>query len=112
VNFTDELINAGYGPENPVPYHEPVEIDRHKVFIFGDCVGVALTERGENDPNVTITYLVEDDGFWSVLSNQISSYWLDDMIALNQCLQDYLKYSGHFEIAKWGLLGNGYEWKD
>ena len=111
MNFTEELINAGYGPENPVPYHEHVEIDEHKMFIFGSCVGAVLTERRENDPHVSITYLVEDDGFWSVLSGPISSYWLGDMIDLNQCLHDYLEYSGHFEF-KITEQGSWYEWKD
>lgn len=108
INLTEELINAGYNQENPVPYHEPVETGKHRMFIFGYCVGVALTERGENDPHVVITYLVGNDGFWAVLSGPISAYWLNDMIALNQYLKDYLKHSGHFETSERYI---GYEWR-
>ena len=109
MTITEELINAGYNQENPVPYLTPVEAGPHRVFIFGFCVGAVLTERGENDPHVIITYLVDDDGFWSGLSGQVSAYWLDDMIDLNKYVKDYLRDSGKFKELKGGY---GYEWKD
>lgn len=47
----------------------------------GNCKGVKLTKRGENDPHIMVSILVEDDGNWFVdEKNKFSSYWIDDLI--------------------------------
>ena len=47
----------------------------------GDCKGVRLVKRGENDSHISIQILSEDDGNWFVDEiNQFSSYWIDDLI--------------------------------
>ena len=112
MNILEEVAGLGYGQENPVPYLTPVEAGPHRVFIFGSCVGAVLTERRENDPHVAITYLVEDDGFWSVLSSQISAYWIDDMLDLIKFVQNYMRSSGKFKELKNGYGLEWFEWKD
>lgn len=45
----------------------------------GICTGIRLTARGEHDPVVMFSMLVEDDGHWAeTQSNNVCTYWLRD----------------------------------
>ena len=47
----------------------------------GECKGVRLVKRNENDPHICVQILTEDDGDWFTNDNQsFSSYWIDDLI--------------------------------
>lgn len=53
--------------------------DEH--LFLGDCLGVALLPRGENDNHITINILIEDDGGWFIGGSvDCSSVWIDDLI--------------------------------
>ena len=52
-----------------------------KIDFKGDCKGIRLTRRGENDPHIMVNILTEDDENWFVNENNtFSSYWIDDLI--------------------------------
>jgi hypothetical protein len=56
----------------------------------GDCAGVKLRQRGENDLHVVFELLVYDDDLWHQFhSGSMSSHWLRE-------LQDQL-----YEAEKW-----------
>ena len=56
-----------------------------KVFL-GECMGVGLTERDEDDNHVMFTLLVEDDENWfpntETGGGGTSSYWLPELIGV------------------------------
>lgn len=52
-----------------------------KIDFKGNCKGIRLTRRGENDPHIMVSILTEDDENWFVdKNNKFSSYWIDDLI--------------------------------
>ena len=52
-----------------------------KIDFKGNCKGIRLTRRGENDPHIMVSILTEDDENWFVdEKNKFSSYWIDDLI--------------------------------
>lgn len=53
----DETINGSYT----------------QIFL-GDCVGIGLLPRGENDPHICFQWLCEDDEYWFPMRNSMSSY--------------------------------------
>jgi len=54
----------------------------------GECKGVRLEKRGENDNHIIVKILTEDDESWFE-SDKFSSYWIDEMI---EKLQEAKKY--------------------
>lgn len=68
-----------------------------QVTFLGQCFGVGLNPRSEDDPTVVATILVEDDGNWfEVQEPHFDAGWLEDIaIALDQariyCQQHCIK---------------------
>lgn len=60
-----------------IQYEHCKDIPNKHLFL-GECIGVALTPRGENDNHICIHILGEDDGQWSS-GNDFSSYWMDEL---------------------------------
>lgn len=53
----------------------------NKIEFKGECKGIQLTKRGENDPHIMVSILTEDDEDWFIdEKNKFSSYWIDDLI--------------------------------
>ena len=68
-------------------YGEEVYFDR---TFKGGCIGVALSERGKDDPHVMINVLVGDDTNWFTKAC-VSSFWLDEMIEMLETAREHLK---------------------
>jgi hypothetical protein len=56
----------------------------------GDCMGVRVKERGENDSHLQVTLLVEDDENWFE-KQTFDSYWIDELIEQLECAKHYLE---------------------
>lgn len=58
----------------------------------GNCKGVRLVKREENDPHICIQILTGDDGNWFVDDkSKFSSYWIDDLITQLQEAKSYIE---------------------
>ena len=84
--------------------HESIDDSKTPtIAIFlGDCCGVRLVWRGQNDPHVCFEILGEDDGHWFIKHDYSSSYWLPDLMKALKTAEKWMKanckphiYSGH-----------------
>lgn len=50
-----------------------------KIFL-GECVGIVLKKRSENDLHVCFQIIIEDDEGWFISEHKISSNWLNDYL--------------------------------
>ena len=71
---------------------------------LGNCAGVRLVPRGDDDNHICVEILAEDDGTWQQ-GNEFSSFWLDELIAQLQAARRYIK------TQKPDPEGFGYEFK-
>ena len=71
--------------------------------IKGDCVGIALFQRGKNDSHICWQLLVEDDGSWYVSEYGHSSFYIPDLEGVISKMQDWLKKNAVFEKYGWEL---------
>ena len=58
--------------------------------ILGSQFGIALLQRGENDPHVCLSILSEDDKNWFMSKEDWSSFWLQDLQYVLLLTQEYL----------------------
>ena len=56
----------------------------------GDCKGVRLEPRGENDNHILVVLLTEDDGNWYE-GEKFSSAWIDELISKLKEAQNFIK---------------------
>jgi len=70
-----------------------LRVDMNDVQLFlGACHGIVLHPRGPGDRHICFTWIVEDDGHWSVCSRGgSSSYWIDDDIKVLAVVNEWLK---------------------
>ena len=47
--------------------------------VYGDCYGICISKREDNDDHLCWTILVEDDANWFVSERGGSSFWLIDL---------------------------------
>jgi len=47
---------------------------------YGNCMGVAIVYRGENDFHYVCIILTHDDGHWTPSRGRLSSHWLPELI--------------------------------
>ena len=61
-----------------------VNFSKFKKVFLGKSLGIALSRRGNSDPHVLISFLVEDDEAWHLFDEggQISSYWMPEFVSL------------------------------
>ena len=57
----------------------------------GNCKGVRLKPRGNNDPHICLTILTEDDECWFEGSSHFSSYWCSDLVEQLKQAQYYME---------------------
>ncbi|KKN26951.1 hypothetical protein LCGC14_0869470 [marine sediment metagenome] len=48
--------------------------------ILGECLGIELVKRSDDDEHICIQLLIEDDGNWFNLGNSFSSFWIEDLV--------------------------------
>ena len=73
---------------NPNIYLESINGDFDVLFL-GDCMGIALSKRSQNDEHIVFTILHEDDGYWFPSINPASSFWIND---LKEVIDEVIKY--------------------
>jgi hypothetical protein len=56
----------------------------------GDCFGVEVYTRNEEDKAKMLKFLIEDDDSW-IVKLTINAYWLDETIEILQLTRNYLK---------------------
>jgi hypothetical protein len=57
----------------------------------GDCKGVRLKNRSENDNHICVEILTEDDENWFVSETSFSSYWIDELIEQLQNAKSFIE---------------------
>lgn len=77
----------------------------------GNCIGVRLEERGPNDPHICFTLMVENDENWFDKMS-VSSYWLDETIAVLQVAKDAIERRGEPDIDEKTGGTYGYKFKN
>lgn len=78
-----------------------------KMFL-GSCIGVVLIPRGIKDDHILMKFLVEDDEYWYLSSNQgISSSWLKEYLAALKAAKKWLKENCDPDLHD----GRQYGWK-
>jgi hypothetical protein len=73
--------------------HESIDdSETPTIAIFlGDCCGIRLVWRMENDPHVCFEILGEDDGHWFIKSDSSSSYWMPDLMKALKAAEKWMK---------------------
>jgi hypothetical protein len=67
----------------------------------GECVGIRLTQRAENDLHICFTTLVEDDENWYEKDGgSFSSHWLNENISVLQEAKDWLEKNADPEMCE------------
>ena len=56
----------------------------------GDCIGVQVHDRDENDLSQLVTVMIEDDEVWHKKLTT-NAFWLDEMISKLQDAKDHLE---------------------
>lgn len=78
-----------------------------KMFL-GGCIGMVLIPRGAKDDHILMKFLVEDDEYWYLSSNQgISSSWLKEYLAVLKAAEKWLKENCDPDLYD----GRQYGWK-
>jgi hypothetical protein len=57
---------------------KPLNIPEEHLFL-GECKGVALIPRSENDDHIYFLILTEEDGNWYCGNSRTSSYWIGEL---------------------------------
>ena len=73
--------------------HESIDDSKTPTIalFLGDCCGVRLVQRGENDKHVCFEILSEDDGHWFLKQSYSSSYWLPDLMEALKAAEEWMK---------------------
>ena len=67
-----------FGRELPGHVYE-VDVPMGHCFL-GDCVGVVLVPRSDNDLHICVQPVVEDDETWHFGTGSFSSYWMPEFV--------------------------------
>ena len=92
--------------DNTPTDHESIDDSKTPtIAIFlGDCCGVRLVWRGQNDPHVCFEILGEDDGHWFLKQSYSSSYWMPDLMKALKAAEKWMKANCKPDIH------NGYQY--
>ena len=83
--------------------HDEMEVpDDH--LILGDCLGIALLPRGNNDNHICLQLIGEDDGNWSVTTNSFSSFWVEDLQRVVNHAIDWLENNAEKDPSGYGYI--------
>jgi hypothetical protein len=69
--------------------------------IHQHAFGVRFTARGENDPHLLVTVLLEDDEHWHEKMT-FSSFWLNDLISVLEAARARLERAADKNPQGWG----------
>ncbi len=95
-----------------------MDAKRGAMKFLGECRGVVLAPRGDDDPHVMFSLVTEDDGNWfdeeGVSSEEDgyaqgggSSHWLDETIAMLVAARDYIRANCEPEPDGYGYRFRG-----
>lgn len=92
-------------------YYNPDDFKNLVHIIQGDCSGVAITTRGEDDPHLMFTILMEDDGYYfpAHMGGRWSSYWIDDVQRSLRLAREWMEENG-FSDTENGEFPKGLGW--
>lgn len=78
---------------NTLTNHESIDDSKTPTIalFLGDCSGIRLVWRMENDPHVCFEVLSEDDGHWFIRSDSSSSYWMPDLMKALKAAEKWMK---------------------
>lgn len=68
----------------------------------GNCVGIKLTARSQNDPHICFSFMTEDDGNWfdTPTGSGWSNYWWEDLKEVMVRVENTLSRTA--KKTKWG----------
>ena len=83
------------------------DIDHVITTIRGNCAGVCLHLRGEDDNHICFTVLVEDDDNWFISKRGFSSFWLWDLRVVLENAQNWLERNAEKDSSGFGWIYKG-----
>ena len=90
---------------NELRQEETLELsiqNRAEELFFGDCFGIALIPREENDRHICLQILLEDDEYWFAQENTFSSFWLSELQEVLKAVQEWLKKNADPDPSNFG----------
>lgn len=75
-------------------------------LFLGECKGVGLVPRGNNDNHILVLILTEDDGDWFISESGFSSFWIEDLKEQLQAAADWMERHATKDPSGYGYCFN------